>query len=323
MKIGFLTACLGQMPLDELAEWAAEQGFEALELPAWRPPQRPKDYAPRHVKAERLKSSDAARIRELIASHGMVISSLAFYENNLHPDRRKRDANRAHLRKVVDAAASLGVDRVGTFVGGRALRAAAALREAGQFFRELCAYAADRGVSIMIENCPMENWVQFGIPGNFAYSPELWEALFNEVPDENFGLNMDPSHLHWLGIDPIQATRDFGSRIFHAHAKDTEILHEGRQRFGVLAEQLGDNPWASGWWRYRMPGRGAIDWAAFVRVLNEVGYDDVLSIEHEDPEFEGSEEKVRAGLRLGLEHLQSVLAEPVARVAGLVVDRGL
>ena len=304
MRIGFLSACLGGVPLEELVPWAAEAGFEALELAAWRPPRNERDYAPRHIEAERLSKDDAARIRDLFDRHGLRISALAYYDNNLQPDAVKRREAQYHLRRTIDAAALLGVDRVGTFVGGRAVRAATVLKEAGRYFRRLCKYAEDRNVKVMIENCPMENWVRFGLPGNFAYSPELWEALFNEVPNENFGLNLDPSHLYWLGIDYIQATRDFGERIFHAHAKDTEILPKGKYRHGVLAEQLGDNPWDSGWWRYRMPGSGSIDWSAFTAALREVGYDDVLSIEHEDPEFGGDDERIKVGLTHGLAHLR-------------------
>lgn len=306
MKLGFLSACLAGVPLDELVPWAAAQGFKALELAAWAPPVR-RGYAPRHVAAERFTRDDAARVRDLFDRHGMTISSLAFYENNLHPDPKRRARFHDHLRRVVEAAALLDVNLVGTFVGARPVKPASVMKEIGETFRPLVRYAADRGVRVMIENCPMENWVQFGLPGNYAYSPELWEALFNEVPDENFGLNLDPSHLYWLGIDYVQAVRDFAGRIFHAHAKDTEILDAGRYRHGVLGEQLGDNPWRSGWWRYRMPGRGAIDWRAFVEALKANGYDFVLSIEHEDPEYEGSEAKVREGLRLGYEHLAGLV----------------
>ena len=304
MKIGFLSACLGSVALEDLVPWAAGAGFEALELAAWRPPRRNGEYAPRHIRAEELTRDGAARIRELFAQHGLQISALAYYDNNLQPNVVRRREAQYHLRRVIDAAALLGVDRVGTFVGGRAARAATVIRAAGRYFRELCEYAADRNVRVMIENCPMENWVQFGLPGNFAYSPELWEALFNEVPNENFGLNLDPSHLYWLGIDYVRATRDFGPRIFHAHAKDTEIIPEGQYRHGILAEQLGTNPWHSGWWRYRMPGSGGIDWKAFISALKEIGYDDVLSIEHEEPEYEGGVERVKEGLGKGREWLK-------------------
>jgi sugar phosphate isomerase/epimerase len=302
MKIGFLTACFPKVPLEELVPWAAQQGFQALELAAW-PRTSDRDYMASHIGTDGLTDEDAARVRDLFDQYGLRISAMAYYDNNLDPDPARREANLGHLRTVIDAAAKLDVGLVGTFVGGRVEKPDVVIREIGEVFRRVVAYAEDQGVRVMIENCPMDNWVQFGLPGNYAYSPELWDALFNEVPSESFGLNFDPSHLHWLGIDYLRATRDYGSRIFHAHAKDTEILPEGRYRHGVLWKQLEADPWKSGSWRYRMPGKGEVDWEAFIGALQEIGYDDVLSIEHEDPEYEGSEEQVKEGLRLGYEHL--------------------
>jgi sugar phosphate isomerase/epimerase len=216
-----------------------------------------------------------------------------------------------HLKKVIDTAALLQVDLVGTFVGARPDKSPTEnMKEIGEVFRGIVKYAEDKGVRLMIENCPMENWQRFGLPGNFAYSPELWEALFNEVPSANFGLNFDPSHLYWLGIDYLQCIKDFGKKIFHAHAKDTEILPSGKNRFGVFGRQLDPIPWKSGWWRYRMPGAGEIDWQKLVSTLQEAGYDFVLSIEHEDPVWEGSEEKVKTGLSLGQKHLSQFVVWP-------------
>ncbi len=303
MKIGFLTACLPKVELSELVPWAASQGFEALELAAW-PVDSTRDYLAHHVVADSFDRSNADAMRALFEEHGMSISALAYYDNNLHPDLDLRASYLSHLYKVIDAAALLEVELVGTFAGARPDRTPGQnLKEIGSLFREVVSYAADRNVKLMVENCPMENWVQFGLPGNYAFSPELWDALFEEVPADNFGLNFDPSHLYWLGIDPMRAAREYASKIFHAHAKDAELLDDGKYRYGVLARQLGDNPWQSGWWRYRMPGRGAIDWAAFVRTLKEASYDGTLSIEHEDPEFEGSEELTKKGLSAGYAHL--------------------
>jgi sugar phosphate isomerase/epimerase len=302
MQLGFLTACLPQLPLERIVPWAAEQGFETLEVAAW-PYDSTRDYQASHVRAEAFTPDDAARVRDLFGMHGLRISAMAYYDNNLHPDLGQREAHLAHVRKVIDAAEKLGVGLVGTFVGGHDGTPDAILKEIGETFRPLVQYAEDKGVRLMIENCPMDNWVTFGRPGNYAYSPELWDALFNEVPSESFGLNFDPSHLFWLGIDHERAVREYAPRIFHAHAKDTEILPEGRYRYGTLWQQLGADPWKSGSWRYRMPGKGQIDWGTFVRTLREAGYDGVLSIEHEDPEYEGSEADVKEGLRLGREHL--------------------
>ena len=303
MKIGFLTACLPQIGLEDLVAWAASSGFGALELAAW-PQQSDRDYQARQIDAARFNRSDAERVKDLFARHKMKISAMAYYDNNLHPDPEKRKSYHAHLKKVIDTAEMLGVGLVGTFVGSRPDRTPAEnMKEIGKEFRGLVKYAVDHRVKLMIENCPMDHWVQFGLPGNYAYSPELWDALFNEVPDRNFGLNIDPSHLYWLGIDHIRAVRDYADRIFHAHAKDTEILSDGGYRYGNPGRQIDPQPWKSGWWRYRMPGLGEIDWGRFITTLQEYGYDDVISIEHEDPVWEGSEEKVKTGLRLGRQHL--------------------
>jgi len=303
MKIGFLTACLPQLSLEDLVKWGAAQGFKAMELAAW-PVDSDRDYQARQIDAANFKKADADKVKELFAKNNMKISAMAYYDNNLHPDMEKRNFYLSHLKKVIDTASLLDVKLVGTFVGSRPDKSPADnMKEIGKVFRELVKYAEDKNVKLMIENCPMENWVQFGLPGNFAYSPELWEAMFNEVPGDNFGLNLDPSHLYWLGIDYLKAIKDFKSKIFHAHAKDTEILIEGRNQFGLFGKQINPTPWKSGWWRYRMPGLGDIDWKKFISTLQENGYDYVLSIEHEDPVWEGSEEKVETGLKLGLKHL--------------------
>ncbi len=305
MKIGFLTACLRHVPFDELVAWAAGEGFESIELAAW-PVDSKRSGVAGQIDVARLGSEDAERARHVLQEHDLSISAMAYYENNLHPDPSLRRAHHDHLRSVIDAAEMLQVPLVGTFVGAWPAEPPEIIREAGNVFRDMTAYASDRGVRLMVENCPMENWVQWGLPGNYAYSPELWDALFDEVPD-GLGLNFDPSHLYWLQIDYLQATRDYAPKIYHAHAKDAEFVEEGRYRYGVLAEQLGGDPWRSGWWRYRMPGSGGVDWGAFVATLREVGYEGVLSIEHEDPEYEGAEEKVKEGLRLGRRHLEAIV----------------
>src|SRR5919199_1667472 len=166
------------------------------------------------------------------AANGLEISSLAYYPNNLHRDDSHREQVNAHLRKVIDAAQALGVGIVGTFVGNDKDRP---LPENLERFREiwppLVDYAGERGVRIAIENCPMifsyDEW-----PGgnNLAWSPAIWGELFTVIPDENFGLNIDPSHLVWLMIDYERAVYDFADRILHVHAKDLEVRRKGLYR---------------------------------------------------------------------------------------------
>lgn len=303
MKLGFLTACLPKLSLVELVKFASETGFKYLELASW-PVKSSRDYQAKQIDAANFTKDEASRVKDLFAQYNMGISSLAYYDNNLHPDMKLRNSYHKHLKKVIDTANLLNVPLVGTFVGSRPDKTPDQnMKEIGKVFRDLVGYAEDRNVKLMIENCPMDNWVEFGLPGNYAYSPELWDALFNEVPSKNFGLNLDPSHLYWLGIDYIEVIKDYHEKIFHTHAKDTEMIHEGIHQYGILGQRLEANPWKSGWWRYRMPGLGEIDWMKFITTLQEYNYDYVVSIEHEDPVFEGSEEKVKNGLMLGYKHL--------------------
>jgi sugar phosphate isomerase/epimerase len=195
---------------------------------------------------------------------------------------------------------------VGTFIGRDPGRSAAEnLREAETAFKPLLDHAGERGVKLMIENCVMEGWTPDGAPGNLAYSPELWEWMFGL----GLYLNFDPSHLLWLGIDPVAALRPYVDRVAHAHAKDAETFPEKRNRygfFGRLSERESD-PWDMGWWRYRIPGLGQVDFPRYVDALYEGGFDGFLSVEHEDPVWGGSPEKVEAGLEIAHRNLRPLI----------------
>ncbi|MEX0599094.1 MAG: TIM barrel protein, partial [Rhodothermales bacterium] len=116
MKLGFLTACLRDVPFDELVAWAAGEGFDCIELAAW-PVDSERDHVAGHLDVARLDRDGAARARDVLAAHEIEISAMAYYDNNLHPDPSLREEYQAHLRKVIDAAGLLGVPLVGTFVG--------------------------------------------------------------------------------------------------------------------------------------------------------------------------------------------------------------
>ena len=141
-------------------------------------------------------------------------------------------------------------------------------------------YAATKGIKVALEN-----WYATNLQG-LAH----WDKLFEVIPAENFGLNFDPSHLCWQQIDYIEAVYRFRDRIFHTHAKDTEIRDHDLRYLGNQA---------SGWWRYCIPGYGRIHWGQYIAALKHSGYDGVLSIEHEDGAL-GREE----GFIKGLAHLQ-------------------
>ena len=294
MRLGLLTACLPGEPLEDIAAWAGANGYRALEVAAW--PDRPgRDWEASHLDVESFGTQDAERVRALLSVHGLELSAVAYYENNLHQDLDVREAIHEHLRRCIDAAQLLGVGLVGTFVGrDTTLTLTENRRLAEDVLPPLVAYAAARDVRLVIENCPMEGWHPDGYPANLAYSPELWGWMSGL----GLWLNYDPSHLVWLGIDPVAALESHADRVLHVQAKDVEVDAAARTRYGVFGQVLDREPWVSGWWRYRIPGLGEIDWRRLVDALHQAGYDGVVSVEHEDPVWSGDPDRVRRGLTL-------------------------
>ena len=307
MKLGFLTSCMPERSLEEIAAWAGAHGYEALELAAW-PQLGDRPFTASHVRADAFDEAEADRVRRALDDNGLVLSALAYYDNNLDPDPAERDVNHAHVRACIDAAAALGGVPVGTFIGRDPGRSVAEnLREAERVFPPLVAYAGERGVKLMIENCVMEGWHPDGHPGNLAYSPELWEWMF----ELGLYLNFDPSHLLWLGIDPVAALKPYVDRVAHAHAKDAETFAAQRDRYGFFGRMSTreSDPWDMGWWRYRIPGLGEVDFRHYVDALYEGGFDGVLSVEHEDPVWGGTPELVEAGLKIAHNNLRGLVIQ--------------
>ncbi len=304
MYIGFLTVCLGNMPLREKAEWAAKNGFKSLEVACW-PHENDRDYSSCDIDVSNLTEDEAGKIKGYINDLGLRITSLAYYDNNLHHEPSRRAFINNHLKKCIDAAVMLDVATVGTFVGRNINKSIKDnFDEFEKVFGDLVGYAQNKGVKLIIENCPMEGWQLPGQPGTISFTPELWREMFRRVPNKNFGLNYDPSHLRFQLIDYIKPIVEFKDRIFHVHAKDSEVFEDKLAEYGVFNKQLDGE---GGYWQFRMPGLGQVDFAAVIKALRDVGYDDVLSIEHEDPLYEGSEEKVKKGLILGREFLEKLV----------------
>jgi sugar phosphate isomerase/epimerase len=304
MRLGFLTACMPRAELPAIAAWAEEAGYEALEVAAW-PRIGDRDFTASHVDAAGLDRAGADELSGLFERHGLQMSSLAYYDNNLHPDPEARRAVNGHVAACIEAAALLGCPSVGTFVGRDPGKTVAEnLAEAEGVFKPLVDLAGARGVTLMVENCPMEGWHPDGYPGNLAYSPELWEWMFSL----GLSLNFDPSHLLWLGIDPVAALRPYVDRVAHAHAKDAEVFPERRNRYSVFGRTVERTDWwDSGWWRYRMPGLGQIDWRHIVDALYEGGFDGFLSVEHEDPVWGGDDERIKACLEVAHRTLRPLI----------------
>ncbi|RCW44500.1 sugar phosphate isomerase/epimerase [Halopolyspora algeriensis] len=299
MKLGLLTASLPDESLTGVAERAKAAGLEALEVAAWPPGSQ----APSHVDATHPAGQGTEWVRSEIARHGCTLSALAYYDNPLHPDPDERERVHRHLRACITAAGRLGGAPVGTFIGRDPTRTVAEnLAEAERIFPPLVEQATEQGVRLMIENCPKHDWHPDGLPGNLAYSPELWEWLF----DLGLYLNYDPSHLPGLGIDPVAALHPYVGRVAHVQAKDAEVLVERRGRYGYPGPVVErDEP---GWWRYRVPGLGEIDWKHVIDTLREGDYGGVISIELEDPTRGDTPGDVQAELDIACRTLRPLVA---------------
>jgi len=300
MRLGLFTAAFPGLSLEAVADWAAANGFEALELACWPAGKVERRYAGvSTIDVASLDAAGAARVREIVAARGLAISSLGYYPNPLDPDPAAARTARDHLKRVIEAAALLGIDIVGTFIGkDPAATVERNLETFAKVWPPLLRFARDRGVRIAIENCPMlfsaDEW-----PGgkNLATSPAIWERLWEIIPDPGFGLNLDPSHLVWQMIDPERVVRDYAARIFHVHGKDLLVDREGLYRNGILSLGMG-------WQVPRLPGLGDMDWKRFIAALHRAGYEGTVSVEHEDRDFEGSEERVKRGFLIARDALR-------------------
>jgi sugar phosphate isomerase/epimerase len=300
MKLGFFTAALPGNTLEQAAKWGAESGFQAIEIACWPLEKASRRYAGvTHIDVSELNKAQAQEICKMLDSYGLSISALGYYPNPLHPHPEHRQTVIGHLKKVIEAAELLDVPVVGTFIGkDKDKTVPANLEEYAKVWPPIVKFAKEHGVKIGIENCPMlfsyDEW-----PGgvNLASTPAIWRKMWEIIPDDNFGLNLDPSHLILQMIDYERVVREFGSKIFHVHAKDLHIDWEGVYNNGVLSQGMG-------WQVPRLPGLGDMDWAKFIAALTAARYDYVVSIEHEDRVFEGDEELVKRGFYISRDVLK-------------------
>ncbi len=300
MKLGFLTAPFPNTPLMEVADWAAEAGFEVLEIACWPRTTGPtRRYAgTSHIDVANLSESQATEIVDELRSKGLAISGLGYYPNPLHPDPAHREQVIGHLRHVITAARKMGVPLVNTFMGGDQNKTQDENWEVAlTVWPDIVAFARDNGVKITIENCPMifsrDEWPA---GHNIAWSPYIWRRII-ETWGDTIGLNFDPSHLVWLMIDAERFIREFGPHILHFQAKDLEINRDGLYERGTLSGGIG-------WQVPRLPGLGEVNWSRIFAALYQVGYAGDCIIEHEDRKFEGTDELVKRGFLIARDVLR-------------------
>ncbi|HZO88877.1 MAG TPA: sugar phosphate isomerase/epimerase [Chthonomonadaceae bacterium] len=279
MFVGILTAPFAGEPLDIVAAFAGEYGFGGLEIVA--------GPGSKHIDTSQFTPERAKEVRDLMDNRALQITSLAAYNNLTDGDPERRKANIQTVHNAIDAAALLGVEVVCTLAGlppaGKD-KYKVIEEDCAEIFPPLLEYAQSKGIKIALENWYATNIQHLG----------HWQRLFEVVPNANFGLNFDPSHLLWQDIDYIEAVDKFANRIFHTHAKDTEVKAHRRRWIGNQA---------GGWWRYVIPGLGQVKWGEYLAALRQNGYNGVLSIEHEDSAVEREE-----GFLIGKKYLEQFIA---------------
>jgi sugar phosphate isomerase/epimerase len=303
MQLGFVSAILPDFSLEQVLGTAAELGYDCVELMCWPSGKADRRYAGvTHLDVTDFTPTAAEKVRKLVADTGVAISGLGYYPNPLTPDEAGARLAIEHIRRVIRAAALLGINHMNTFVGRDWTKSVddnwPAFLTA---WRPLVAYAEEQGVRIGIENCPMlfgkDEW-----PGgkNLATSPVIWRRMFADLPSANFGLNFDPSHLVWQQMDYLRPLQEFRNRIFHVHAKDARIDRDVLNDCGILVDAArAHTP--------KLPGMGEVDWGRFFSILGDAGYRGAVCVEVEDRIYEESTALRRAALRQSLTYLRNFI----------------
>jgi len=256
MKIGFYTSTFNDRPVEEVLDFARGSGFDAIELDVGG-----------HIKSPDNVAPVVAKARE----RGLFVSSITLTGNQLDPDADKRRDLRARTSAFAKAVGEAKVPILVIFPGrDNTVSDDDNYKSFAELVNGLMAQTSASGLYFAIENWP-------GPKNDFAgTTPAGWQQLFALIPDKRFGLEFDPSHLIRLGIDPFAALEGVKDRIKILHAKDTSIDAKRLQAVGYHG---------SGWWRYRLPGDGLLDWARFLRLAKSYGFDGTISIEHEDSDY--------------------------------------
>jgi sugar phosphate isomerase/epimerase len=288
MKVGVFTPLLSGLPLDDVLKKLKSLDIDTVEFGTGNYP------GDAHAKLSMLDNpAELQTFKSKIADAGMTISALSSHGNPLHPDKEISQKHSETSRKTILLAEKLGVKTVVDFSGCPGDSPNAKFPNwvtcpwppdfldvlnwqwdevVTPYWKAHGKFAADHGVKIAIEMHP----------GFVVYNPETMLKL-RAIAGPSVGANLDPSHLFWQGIDPIQAVRVLGDAIHYVHAKDTQLYSANMPKVGVLDTkpytQERDRSWM-----FRTVGYGHSSewWSEFISTLRMYGYDNVLSIEHED-----------------------------------------
>ncbi len=300
MKLGVVSAIYDGFTFEEMIDDVAKNGCECAEVACWPQGKAERRYAGvSHIDVDNTNADYIAYIKDYCAKKSVEISSLAFYPNPMDGDLEKRAANIAHLKKVINMSALLGVNMVTTFIGRDQTKTVEEnLELVKEIWPPILKLAEEKEVKIAIENCPMlfgaDQW-----PGgqNLFTTPDLWRKIFAILDSDNLGINYDPSHFIWQQIDYIKPVYEFKDKIFHVHCKDIKLYKDKLNDVGVMAYPLQ-------YMSPKLPGLGDVDWGKYISALTDIGYNSFVCVEVEDKAFEDSKEKILNSVDLSCRYLR-------------------
>ena len=240
----------------EKLAFAAQAGYEGVVVTP------SKDFNPE------LSDSAIDQILATARNAGIRIVSIEYFGPN-HTDRDagKRSAANAEFVRALEFCHRLGCKFVGTFSGGMP---GASMQDQAKAFAEVF---NEKYLPVCEKLDVSMGWENYPTGPNFATVPAAMEAVFELVPSKRLGLEFDPSHFVRQYIDPISVAWQLKDRILAVHAKDTEIIKPVLQQVGIAGH---------GWWRYRIPGQGIVNWPEFLTVLLQIKFSGGIAVEHED-----------------------------------------
>lgn len=287
MEIGIRQPpCANELGLPAFAEWCAEVGFRAIDVP-------------------RL----TAEVKQTLDANGLLCGTFDFpnWWTLVDPDKAARDAEWENQKAILDEAAANG---------GSVAFAVLLPRDKNQpraksfeiwkeAFPPVMEYLDQLGISFAIEFWPGPSPQH----PSLGCTPETLRAMFQEVDSPGHGVCYDPSHLIRLDIDHVRFLWEFGSRVKHVHGKDTELSEEWLYLTGNIGSSFGGKyRYGDSAWRYTIPGEGTVDWVAINNRLHDVGFDRLICVELEDHNYFPSVEQQQHGMVNALRHLEAAIA---------------
>ncbi len=291
MKLGIFTFLFNDKPLEEVAKYVSELGYEMVELPVWR--------GSNHLEMDKVLKGDHSVIK-ILKKHNLEISALnnapegqlvlgpldestdEWSPSKVPEEKIKYGIER--MKKTAQVASELEVPVVVGFVGSH-------VWDKWYIFPPKNEGLYERGWELFANRWGeiLDAFDKYGVkfalevhPTEIAYNIETAERAVKELDGrKEFGFNFDPSHFVWQLIDPVVFIKTFDDRIYHAHAKDAELQKDEVRRSGVVPTGSWMRPDRG--FRFRVPGWGNVNWRRVITALVSVGYDYVLSFEHEDP----------------------------------------